>query len=288
MCSQGLVVGHRGCRGYPGIPENSLASFKYAIERGAAAIELDCRLTKDGEVVVIHDDHTWRLTHQKQSISSLTLAEVRKLTYRLPDGHETSESIPTLHEVMQLVSHHNVKVFIEIKCSDWSATAVPLAQKVAALIKEFSAHKWACVIAFNPSVLYRIRLIDHEIETCMLFCENYFESAATSNLETVSFFLRFRWVYRALDPLMMILCKHVFPELIGCTMIGPHYHLTHPRDVHSYKKRGFGTYVWVPNTPTDSQFYLDVGCSVGTDCVFPKTCHRGLRSSAENVKVCDD
>uniref|UniRef100_A0A0A9Y3Z8 Putative glycerophosphoryl diester phosphodiesterase yhdW n=1 Tax=Lygus hesperus TaxID=30085 RepID=A0A0A9Y3Z8_LYGHE len=147
---ESLLVGHRGSRGFPDIPENSLISFKYSIERGAQAIELDCRLTKDGHVVVIHDDNVKRLTTSETgSISEMTLDDVKKLSYR--DCTDTCVRIPTLHEVMSLVKSYNVKLFIEIKCID-IGSAASIAKKVCDLVAEYDAYSWACIIAFNPLV----------------------------------------------------------------------------------------------------------------------------------------
>lgn len=286
-----MVVGHRGCRQFPGIPENSLEAFKYAIERGATGLELDCRLTKDGEVVVIHDDKVWRLTtSQTGSVSEMTLKEVQALSYRMETSHPNSPSlstscIPTLKEVLLLAKEHNVKVFVEIKCIDISSAPV-IAQKVCALFTELEAHAWACVIAFNPLVLYHVRRFDPKIECCMLYDDCFFHSAATANLETVSPIITY--AHKLLDPLLHYAAKNILPEFIGCTMVGPYFRMVSPIDVARFKARGLSTYVWVPNTSIDSKFYLSMNCSIGTDCIFPKPCSRGLESTQVGVSVSDD
>ncbi|MEM3174237.1 MAG: glycerophosphodiester phosphodiesterase family protein, partial [Candidatus Bathyarchaeia archaeon] len=65
-----LKIGHRGAKAYE--PENTIRSFKRALELGVNAIELDVRRTKDGELVVIHDAEVDRTTSGKGLVSELT------------------------------------------------------------------------------------------------------------------------------------------------------------------------------------------------------------------------
>ena len=71
------VVGHRGAMGY--CPENTLASFERGLELGADWIELDVHLSRDGEVIVIHDEALDRTTNGHGYIKDRTLAELRLL-----------------------------------------------------------------------------------------------------------------------------------------------------------------------------------------------------------------
>ena len=72
------IFGHRGAKGT--YPENTLLSFKKAIEIGVDGLELDVHVTKDGEVVVIHDETLDRTTSGSGWIKDLTLAEIRKVS----------------------------------------------------------------------------------------------------------------------------------------------------------------------------------------------------------------
>lgn len=90
------------------IPENSLRAFSRAIAAGYG-IELDLRLTRDGQVVVFHDESLWRMCGLQRKVSDLSLAELRRL--RLRGG---MDAIPTLSEVLSLVRGH-VPLLIEIK-----------------------------------------------------------------------------------------------------------------------------------------------------------------------------
>ena len=72
-----IVIGHRG---YSGLyPENTMLAFKKAEELGIDAVEMDIQLTKDGTVVIIHDETVDRVTGAKGFVRDFTFAELRKL-----------------------------------------------------------------------------------------------------------------------------------------------------------------------------------------------------------------
>jgi glycerophosphoryl diester phosphodiesterase len=72
-----LVIGHRGCAGEQ--PENTLASFERALAQGAAILESDVHLTRDGHPVLIHDDEVGRCTEGSGRVSGFDLAGLQKL-----------------------------------------------------------------------------------------------------------------------------------------------------------------------------------------------------------------
>ncbi|MDD6482789.1 MAG: glycerophosphodiester phosphodiesterase family protein [Lachnospiraceae bacterium] len=112
------IWGHRGCS--MGYPENTLSAFRAAAElEGIAGIELDVQLTKDGEVVVIHDERVDRTTNGTGAVIDYTLNEIQKLTIQGKDGQ--IEYIPTLREVLELMKpfclERGEKINIELKNS---------------------------------------------------------------------------------------------------------------------------------------------------------------------------
>lgn len=117
-----IIIGHRGARGLA--PENTLASFDAAIAAGVDYVEFDVRLTRDKQLVVIHDRHTKRIAFVKQHIRQLTLEEVKALATR--DGIP----VPTLEEVLRHLKR-KVKLNIEVKAS---GTAGPLWEIIKPLL----------------------------------------------------------------------------------------------------------------------------------------------------------
>src|SRR6185312_2950197 len=100
------VVGHRGAMGY--CPENTLASFQRGLELGADWIELDVHLSRDGALIVIHDETLERTTDGHGLVRDHTLAELKQLD--AGDG----QRIPTLSEVLAWARQRDTIVDIEI------------------------------------------------------------------------------------------------------------------------------------------------------------------------------
>ena len=93
-----LVVSHRG--NWRSAPENSLAAIDSAIVMKIDAVEIDVRKTKDGHLVLMHDNTVDRTTNGKGKVSNLTLSEIKKLRLEDKDGRLTEHTVPTLEEAM--------------------------------------------------------------------------------------------------------------------------------------------------------------------------------------------
>lgn len=109
------VIAHRGASAYA--PENTLAAFKLAKEMSADWFELDCTLTHDGEVVVMHDATVDRTTNGKGYVRDLTLYDIKQLdagSWFSPDF--AGERVPTLAQALDFAKW-NIGVYIEIKDS---------------------------------------------------------------------------------------------------------------------------------------------------------------------------
>jgi len=114
------IYAHRGSKG--NYPENSMLAFKKAIDAGACGIELDVHLTKDGEVVVIHDATLDRTTTGTGYVKDYTLAEIRKFSigakfgeFKHYDPSWDDEVVPTLSEVLLYCKEQDVEVNVELK-----------------------------------------------------------------------------------------------------------------------------------------------------------------------------
>ncbi len=108
-----LVVSHKGdWRHYP---ENSLSGIQSAIDMGADIIEMDIRKTKDGVLILQHDDNVNRMTNGTGTVSNLTLEQIKALYLRQGEGGSgaalTTERVPTFQEVLDICKN---KVMINI------------------------------------------------------------------------------------------------------------------------------------------------------------------------------
>lgn len=95
-----LVVSHRG--DWRNAPENSLQAFQNCIDMGADMVEIDLKRTKDGELVVIHDNLINRTMNGKGRVDEYTLAELKAMRLKNGAGCVTRHQIPTFEEVMNL------------------------------------------------------------------------------------------------------------------------------------------------------------------------------------------
>jgi glycerophosphoryl diester phosphodiesterase len=144
---------HRGyCAKYP---ENTLLSFRKALETGCQGIELDTHLSADGEVVVCHDEAVDRTTNGKGLIKDLSLAHLRAL-----DAGE-GERIPTLDEYFDLVEKTPIVTNIELKNSVFRYEGME--EKVIAKIRERKLEKKIIFSSFNHYSILRCKALAPEI-----------------------------------------------------------------------------------------------------------------------------
>lgn len=139
-----LIIGHRG---YPKkYPENTVASFLGALLYGADGIELDVRVTKDDEVVVIHDPDTCRVSRKCLRVAEAGLKELRGLSLGM------GQVIPLLSDVLAAVPD-GVPVFVELK-------EVEAALPAYDVVKSMNRLGDVVFISFLPDALRRIRGAD--------------------------------------------------------------------------------------------------------------------------------
>jgi len=151
-----LKIGHRGARAYE--PENTLRSFKKALEIGVDAVELDVRKTKDNQLVVIHDADVKRTTDGKGLVSELTLKEIKEFSA------EKGEKIPTLKEALDFLDK-KVKILIELKESG-------VEEKVLSLVSEKGLQKNVIIVSFIEAALRKVRELDKEVETGLIYAKH--------------------------------------------------------------------------------------------------------------------
>jgi glycerophosphoryl diester phosphodiesterase len=142
-----LVLGHRGASAHA--PENTLAAFRLALEQGADGIELDARLTRDGEVVVLHDGRVERVSNGQGPVADLTLAEVRRLDAGSRFGPAfAGERIPALAEVFETLGDRPV---YDLEIKNFDAPRNGLERKVLALVRRYGLEKRVLISSFNPN-----------------------------------------------------------------------------------------------------------------------------------------
>ncbi len=138
-------IAHRGIFNKEDIPENSMVAFENALRKGYA-IEIDVNMTKDGYIVVFHDNSLKRMTGIKNDITTLTLSEVRKLKLL-----GTENKIPTFEEVLLLVSG-KVPILIEVKPN---VKYKELIEKLINILNKYNG-KYS-IQSFDPRIVYWLK-----------------------------------------------------------------------------------------------------------------------------------
>jgi glycerophosphoryl diester phosphodiesterase len=161
-----LNYAHRGASGHA--PANTISAFVLAAEMGADGVELDVHLSRDGEVVVIHDDTVDATTDGHGRVSAMSLADLRTLDAGSWFGERFSgERIPTLQEVFDAIGHR-LLVNVEIKVE---AGYHPIAQEeeVVRLIEDNQMIDRVIVSSFSPRSLRRVHKLDPNTRLGLLY-----------------------------------------------------------------------------------------------------------------------
>jgi glycerophosphoryl diester phosphodiesterase len=168
-----LRVGHRGAKGHA--PENTFASFDLAREMGVGAVETDVHLSKDGEVVLIHDHTVDRTTDGRGFVKDMTLRELKQLDAgSWFDSRFAGQQIPTLAELLAW-ARNSVGVAIEIKNGPIYYPGI--AQKVIRLLNDHGMEKQAILISFDHLVLREAKMIAPEVATGVLYVGRFVDEA---------------------------------------------------------------------------------------------------------------
>lgn len=172
------IWAHRGCSQM--YPENTLTAFRKAMEvPGVAGIELDIQLSKDGELVVIHDERVDRTTDGCGFVRDYTLKELK--SFHIFAGGEKAEHIPTMREVFELLSPKlleycrarkngvegkGLRLNIELKNSIYPYPGME--QKIVDMVNEFGVQDAIVYSSFYAESLLKVHELAPEAELGVL------------------------------------------------------------------------------------------------------------------------
>jgi glycerophosphoryl diester phosphodiesterase len=200
-------------------PENTLAAFLLAAELGADGIELDVQLSKDGELVVIHNFTLESTTDGQGSVQDKTLAELRGLDAGTWfDPVYAGQRIPTLQEVLDTVGQ---RVLLNIELKSTSLRNDALAAATVRILEDNHLLDRVVVSSFNPLVLKRVRRLNPWIALGMLYAPD------------VPLLLRRPW----------------FRHLLRPEALHPRYTIVDERYVRWARKRGYRINTWTVDDP---------------------------------------
>lgn len=174
-----VYTAHRGY--WAKAPENSMSAYKAAYESGVDCLETDVHLSRDGIVIISHDDTINRMTNGTGSISNLTYDQIKSYNLKMGAGGAsaalTDEKMPTFEEMLQYFQGKNVKIFCELK-----SYQAGLAKAVANLVKKYEMEDQVVYISFSDMQLKNIKT---ELNTAGNYL-NISAAAATDPLDVLN------------------------------------------------------------------------------------------------------
>lgn len=169
------VFAHRGASG--DYPENTILAFDKALNLDIYGIELDVHKSKDGHLVVIHDEDIQRTFKGKGLVMDYTLAELKKFNCRKFEFTENLDcKIPTLREVFELIKDTNITLNIEAKTD---LIHYDLEQDILNLIKEYNFEEKVLISSFNHKCIKIFKQLNNKLKYGALYeCKKDYASEA--------------------------------------------------------------------------------------------------------------
>lgn len=222
------IYGHRGASLH--FPENTMQAFAEAIRLGVDGVEIDVQRSKDGVLVVIHDEDLTRLSGSGGLVKDLTWQELRM---RNVASHRNQEAVmPTLDEVLAFFSEHEVELNIELKNSVFPLPS--LEEDVIALVNSHNMSDKVIYSSFNHLSVKRLVDLGQGDQSALLFSE---------------------WLYRPWD----------YAGAIGCKALHPSYNvLQYPNLVAICQENDIAVRTWT----VDLAAHIDLVLALKPDALM--------------------
>lgn len=209
-----FVWAHRGASGYA--PENTLEAFALAEKLGADGVEFDVQYTKDGKLVVIHDETIDRVSDGKGFVRDYTLAQLKQFNFNKTHPEYRQCSIPTLEEVLALLAPTDMTVNIELKTGVCFYPGIE--EDVISIVNKFGLGKRVIYSSFNHSSVLKIKKMVPDARCAFLYNDGIADAADYAK-------------------------KYSITTLHPCFN-----HLRYPFFVENCKKNGISINVWTVNS----------------------------------------
>jgi glycerophosphoryl diester phosphodiesterase len=223
------ICGHRGASGYA--PENTLEAFQLAVDLGADAVELDVQLTRDGQLLVAHDEAIDRVSNGTGLIAAQTLVALKKLDFNRVHPEYEGAKAPTLNEVFELLKPTRLMINVELKNS---VNPYPgMEERCLALAARMGMEDRIIYSSFNHYSLLRVKEIDNTAVCGLLFSD-------------------------------VLVRPWKYAREVGVEALHPHYGQTiffedFCRNAH---EAGLAVNVWTVNFEKDMKRVIDLGCDM--------------------------
>lgn len=237
------IFAHRGNSSV--YPENTMPAFQSAIDLGVHGIETDVHLTKDGILVLTHDEDVSRVSTGQGMVKDMTLQELRALDFGSWKGEAfQGERIPTLEDLLDLLEPHDLMLNIEIKMGFVLYPGIE--EKLLETIEKRGFLSRIIFSSFNHYSLVKLKSLTPAAVVAPLYQCGLYE-------------------------------PHAYAKTIGADFIHPYYLAMDPSLLADLKKENIGVNLWTVNTPQAVQTYVAMGID-GLITDHPKELIETLRS----------
>ncbi|MDO5351172.1 MAG: glycerophosphodiester phosphodiesterase [Lachnospiraceae bacterium] len=216
------VWAHRGASAYA--PENTMEAFELAWKQKADGIELDVQMTRDGKLVVIHDETIDRTSDGTGYVKDYTLEKLREFSFNRLHPQYIRAGIPTLEEVFDFLKETDMTVNVELKNS-----IIPyplLEEKVLAMAERMGLENRVIYSSFNHKSVVKIKKMSPKSETGILYSDGWLRVPAYGK----------RLEADALHPAL--------------------YHVKGTKLIQKSHEKGLKVHVWTVNQREDMEFLV--------------------------------
>ena len=234
-----LVFAHRGFGDHA--PDNSLNAVKRALEAGMDGVDVDGQLTRDGEVVIFHDLSVDRLTSDTGRVQQKTLKEMLALDLG-PKFDPALHGAPvrTFNDFVGTVKGRGI-LMVELKVPGLKATGME--RRAVEIIRKHGAQRDVVLSSFNPVVLYRLKRLDPQVRTALIFMDTNWNPELVAEIKpgdlvNLPWPLRQEFIRRAIR-------KIVRPDLLSIN------HQVDEAVIDRLIAKGWPSFIWTPDEEAD-------------------------------------
>ncbi len=237
--SRPLIFAHRGFGDHA--PDNSLYAVERALEAGMDGVDVDGQLTRDGEVVIFHDLSVDRLTSDTGRVQQKTLKEMLALDLGPKyDPPVRGAPVRTFEDFVRTVKGRGI-LMVELKVPGMKPTGME--ERAVEIIRKHAAHQDVVLSSFNPVVLYRLKRLDPQVRTALIFMDTNWNPELVAEIKpgdlvNLPWPLRQEFIRRAVR-------KIVRPDLLSIN------HEVEEAVIERLIGKGWPSFIWTPDEEED-------------------------------------
>jgi len=239
--SRTLIFGHRGFGDHA--PDNSLYAVERALDAGMDGVDMDGQLTRDSTLVIFHDLSVDRLTADTGRVRDKTLAAMLALDLG-PKFHPPMRGayVRTFEDFVRTVMARPTGILmVELKVPGMAATGIE--RRAVEIIQRYGAHERVVLSSFNPVVLYRVKRLDPNVRTALIFMDTNWNPELLAEIKpgdavNLPWPVRQEFIRRAIR-------KIVRPDLLSIN------HAVDEAVTRRLIAKGWPVFIWTPDEEGD-------------------------------------